>query len=392
MNPKLEQIQQELIRQQVDGWLIYDFRRSNPLACQFLELPENQLLTRRFFYWIPAKGEPVKITHAIENPLNYLPGLTLRFSGWQQMEMHLAKVLAGYKTILMEYSPRNAIPTISKVDAGTIELIRSLGVEVKSSCNLLQLFTTLTEKQEWTHLKAAEILEQIARATWKMISERLQQDKVLREEDVQKFMLDQMSIHGCVTSDPPICAVNENTANPHYSPVKPTSAIIKKGDFILIDLWCKLNQSQAVYADITRVGVASDEPTEKQKTIFNLVRNAQEAATQLVVNRFSENKILYGWEVDQTAREVITAAGYGDYFIHRTGHSIDTSDHGSGVNMDNLETHDQRPVIPGTCFSIEPGVYLPGEFGVRLEYDILISASGKVKITGGSQESIEILF
>lgn len=392
MKQKLSDIQEAIQKQQLDGWLLYDFRRCNDLACKFLEIPEKQLLTRRFFYWIPAKGEPIKIVHAIEDPLINLPGKTLKFSSWQQLEQHLVAGLQGCKRIAMEYSPRNAVPAVSKVDGGTLEMIRSLGVEVASSCDILQQFTSvLTTQQSEMHLIAAAVLDQIAEKTWEMISKALLAKRTINEYDVQKFILKEIEAENCLTAEPPICAVNAHTADPHYCPSKLSATVIKPGDFILIDLWCKLNKPDAVYADITRVGVASSSPTKHQQEIFNIVRKAQQAAVHLVKERFATNEPLAGWQIDQAARDVINAAGYGDYFIHRTGHSIDTSDHGSGTNIDNLETQDQRLIIPGTCFSIEPGIYLPGEFGIRLEYDIYIDLSGKVNVTGGIQDSIKIL-
>lgn len=392
MKEKLEDVQLSLKKFQLDGWLLYDFRRSNDLACKFLEIPNDQLLTRRFFYWIPAEGEPTKIIHSIENPLAHLPGKTLTFHAWQQMEKILSETLLAQKRIAMEYSPRNVIPYVSKVDGGTIEMIRSLGIDVVSSCDILQKFTSvLTPYQLETHLKAAEILEQTVMKAWEMLSDALCKKRAISEFEVQQFILNEFETNNCVTADPPICAVNEHAANPHYCPHESTASTIKEGDFILLDLWCKLKASNAIYADITRVGVAAKKPTQRQEAIFHIVKKAQQAATELVRERFVTHQPVYGWEVDQAARNTIVLEGYGEYFIHRTGHNIDTSDHGSGTNMDNLETHDNRLIIPGTCFSIEPGIYLPNEFGIRLEYDIYVSLEGAIQITGGIQDSIVCL-
>lgn len=385
-------VQAILNESSIDGWLLYDFRRSNELACQFLEIPSSVLLTRRFFYWIPKEGEPVKIVHAVEDPLKNLPGKTLKFSSWQQLEKHLASCLIGSSKVAMEYSPYNAIPYVSKVDAGTVELIRSFGIEVVSSSDILQkLIGILSQQQIDMHIQAASILDRIAEKTWEMISYALNSHEKITELDVQRFILNEFAIHQCVTAAPPICAVNAHTADPHYSPQKELAVTIRPGDFILIDLWCKLDQANAIYADITRVGIAAKNPTAKQEAIFNLVRDAQQAATQLVKERFSSQKPLYGWEIDQAARDQITTAGYGEYFIHRTGHNIDTNDHGSGTNIDNFETQDQRQILPGTVFSIEPGIYLPGEFGIRLEYDLCVGLDGSVQITGGMQNAMTTL-
>lgn len=392
MKQKLDEVQSVLKNQQVEGWLLYDFRRCNDLACKFLVIPDSQLLTRRFFYWIPARGEPIKIVHTIENPLKHLPGKTLKFSSWQQMEKHLSDALKECNKIAMEYSPRNAIPYVSKVDAGTLEVIQSMGVKIVSSCDILQKFTSvLTKNQVEMHFKAAHIVDDIVEKAWKMIGEALREGKKVSEKSVQDFILQEFHRHNCVTHDPPICAVNAHSSDPHYCPIESTSVDIKPGDFILIDLASKLNQAEAVYADITRVGVAAKAPSQRQQEIFDIVNQARQAATQLIQERFAKGIPLQGWEVDQAARDVITASNYGEYFIHRTGHSIDTQVHGTGTNIDNLETQDQRFIIPGTCFSIEPGIYLQNEFGVRLEYDIYVGLEGVVTITGGVQKSIRVM-
>lgn len=383
----LNEIQHNLSQWGLDGWLLYDFRRSNELACQFLVIKPEQLLTRRFFYWIPAKGEPVKIVQAIEGKvLDHLPGEALRYRTWQELEAALANVLRGSKKVAMEYSPRNALPAISRVDAGTLDLVRSLGVEVVSSANLLQ--RNLSEAQIGSHLEAAEALDAIADECWEWIAKNLESGKTLTEYEVQQFILERFALRECVSDDPPICAVNAHSADPHYAPQKEGSSMIRKGDFVLIDLWCRKKGEETVYADITRVAVAAEEATERQREVFSIVKEAQDAATQLVKERFLEKKPLMGWEVDQAARDVIQRAGYGDYFIHRTGHNIAERDHGPGTHMDNYETRDDRLVTLASCFSIEPGIYLPGEFGVRLEYDILVHADGCCEVTGGVQAQI----
>lgn len=393
INEKLKKVQHELLKQNFDGWLFYDFRGTNDLACQFLEIPTEQILTRRFFYWVPSQGEIVKIIHAIEDPLSHLPGKQLRYRTWQEMEFHLASVLHKQKRILMEYSPRNAIPYISKIDAGTMDLVRELGVEVLSSCNLLQEYTSVWDDHKLqTHLFAAQILCQTVEKAWDLITNRIKENENITEYDVQQFILNEFSENQCETSDAPICAVNAHSANPHYSPSSQNSTLIKKGDFILIDLWCKQKIPNAVYADITRVGVAASKPLEKQQAIFNIVKKAQDAAAELVRQRFLSKKSLMGWEIDHLCRQVIIDAGYGEYFTHRTGHNIDIKDHGNGANIDNFETHDQRQILPGTCFSIEPGIYLPGEFGIRLEYDVYIHHDCQIQITGGVQEEIKCLY
>lgn len=385
---------QKLLQEfQLDGWLLYDFRRSNSLACDFLALESNQLLTRRFFYWIPCAGEPCKLLHAIESHiLDSAPGLLQVYCTWQELEEKLQQLLQGCTRVAMEYSPRNAIPYVSKVDAGTIEVIRGFNVEVVSSANILQYFTSQwNEAQLNMHREAAQTLNDIAEETWKLIRHNLAHQIPQTEYSIQQFIWQQIQSKGFETSDAPICAVNANSANPHYTPTKDSSMPIKENDFILIDLWCKKKLPGAVYADITRVAVASATPSPHQQNIFNIVRQAQQTAAQFVKDRFARQQPIQGWEVDQTCRDVINNAGYGAYFIHRTGHNIDECDHGPGAHMDNFETHDDRQLLPRTCFSIEPGIYLPGEFGVRLEYDVFIHSDGRIEITGGEQNEIQTL-
>jgi Xaa-Pro dipeptidase len=393
LSEKIKCLQETLFPQgaHIDGWLLYDFRRSNELACQFLEIPTQKLLTRRFFYWIPLQGDPCKIVHAIEEAvLDSLPGTSIIYRTWQELDAAIAKVLTGVKRVAMEYSPRNALPYISKVDGGTLDIIRSLGVEVVSSGNLLQNFIARWDDYKLkSHLDAADVLSKVADQVWDMIRNNLKEGKYLTEYAVQQFMLERFTYHGCETADAPICAVNQNSANPHYIPSHESSAPIKSGDYILIDLWCKKKRPDAVYADITRVGIASDKPSPRQNEIFTIVREAQKKATEFVAEKVKENQPVQGWEVDQQCRNVIQNAGFSSYFIHRTGHNIDVLDHGPGAHIDNYETHDDRFLLPRTCFSIEPGIYLPDEFGVRLEYDVFIHPGGQVEVTGGIQEHIE---
>lgn len=390
---KIEQAQNALRRYRFDGWLLYDFRRSNPPACTFLEIPAATLLTRRFFYWIPKEGTPVKVVSAIEpHTLDHLPGVAQPYTTWKELESFLGTLLKGTGPIAMEYSPRNSVPYISLVDAGTVELIRSFGVEVVSSADILQTYTSVfDDAMLQSHLYAADVLDKTAQEAWDYIARALRQSNALSEYDVQQFILQRLQEKNCVTEGAPICAVNTHSANPHYCPAAKGSKTIRKGDFILIDLWCKQPLANSAYADITRVGVAASAPSSRQQAIFAVVIRARDAATQFVKDRFQESLPLQGWEVDRVCRSVIEEAGYGAFFIHRTGHSIDTSDHGSGANIDSYETQDTRHILPGTCFSIEPGIYLPEEFGVRLEYDLFVQPNGRVQITGGIQEHIVCL-
>lgn len=392
---RLQQAQQSLEKQGCDGWLLYDFRKSNDLACRFLDIPLTQMLTRRLFYWIPRKGSPIKLLHRIESgSLDHLPGKVLLYSTWLELELHLREMLAGSQKVAMEYSPRNAIPNVSKVDAGTVDLVRSFNLEVISSADLLQVYTSVwNEQQLQSHLAAAHVLEIAVSKAWHLIASSVQQGKQLTEMDVQQFLLEEFKKNECVSDDPPICAVNAHSANPHYFPSRRTDMPIKPGDFVLIDLWCKKNSPKAVYADITRVGVVASHPTTKQQEVFEIVRKARDAAMELLISHFAMGMQVMGWEVDQVCRQKIIDAGYGEYFTHRTGHNIGEKDHGDGANIDNFETKDCRFLLPCSCFSIEPGIYLPGEFGIRLEHDVYVEADGhSIRATGGIQNEIVCLF
>lgn len=389
---KIEQVQSILQEQKIDGWLLYDFRRNNDLAIEFVELPKELHLTRRFFYWIPAKGVPVKIVHQVESfVLDHLPGEQKIYFEWQVLHAHLKEVLKGSKRVAMEYSPKCSIPVVSKIDGGTLELVRDCKVEVVSSGSFLQAFTCAwSEAQFRSHLEAAKVLDETAQKTWNWIGQMLKGDKQITEYDAQQFILEEIHRNGCLMDGEPIVGVNANSANPHYAPEKGKSLSIKKGDFILIDLWCKKKEENAVYADITRVGMAG-QPTSKQKEIFQIVRKAQKAATEFIKKRVEKKEVVKGCEADEVCRKVIADAGYGKFFTHRTGHNIHKEAHGPGANIDSIETFDDRPLISRTCFSIEPGIYLPGEFGVRLEYDIYIHQEGRIQVTGGVQEEIVTL-
>jgi Xaa-Pro aminopeptidase len=391
---RVKDVQKHLIENKIDGWLLYDFHKINDLAISFLDIPEDRLLSRRFFYWIPAKGEPIKIMHIIEPyALDHLPGESKIYLKWQELEECLKETLKGAKVVAMEYSPRGAIPYVSKVDGGIIDLVRECGVKVVSSAPFLQYYTCVWDSDQLeSHLAAADVLDKTAEKAWQFIASALKNEKFITEYDVQQMMLQEIEKNGCVTSSPPFCCVNAHSADPHYAPQKENSSPIKKGDFILIDLWCKKKGPRSTFADITRVGVAASAPTERQNEIFQIVRSAQKAATEYVQNKVAAGEIVKGFEVDLVCRKVIADAGYGKYFTHRTGHNIHTQDHGPGAHIDSLETLDERPLIPRTCFSIEPGIYLPGAFGVRLEYDVYITEKRTIQITGGVQNALKVLF
>jgi len=387
---RIQDVQKCLAKEKIDGWLLYDFCGNNPLAREFLKIDPNSLTTRRFFYWIPAKGSPIKLMHKVEpHVLSHVPGEELLFLKWQELETQLGNILKGAKRVAMEYSPKNAIPYLSKVDGGTLELVRSMNVEVVSSGSFLQHFTcVLDEEQYKLHKEAASLLDHVVGEAWEKISEALKKANKITEYDVQQFIYEQIHARGFTMMARPIVGVNAHSADPHYEPTKEVSSEIKKGDFVLIDLWCKKDHPKAIYGDICRVAVADSKPTAKQIEVFSTVRAAQKAATDFVISRYAKGESLKGYEVDQVARKVVEEKGYGQYFSHRTGHNIYTSDHGPGTHIDSLETQDLRELIPFTCFSIEPGIYLPGDFGVRLEYDVYLGSQGKVEINGGIQDTL----
>ncbi|MEZ5315640.1 MAG: Xaa-Pro peptidase family protein [Chlamydiales bacterium] len=388
MKKKILQIQHWLDEKQIDGWLIYDNHGSNRFAHKLLEIPPHLVITRRFFYWIPRQGEPKKILHTIESEsLNMLPGLKYLYLSWTDLEKVLEKVLNRVKVVIMEYSPRNLNPNISVVDAGTIEVIRSFGIEIKSSADLVQHHTSvLNESQIASHFEAATVLETIFSKVWDLIANAIWKKQNITEYDVQKFILSEFTAYNCITEDSPTCSVNEHSALPHYRARKDHAHVIRKGDFILIDMWCKKNVPESIYADLTRVGIAAPQPTPYQEEVFKIVKGGLIETIDYIDHHIKRG--LSGCEVDDFCRQYITRAGYGEYFIHRTGHNIDTHVHGAGVNFDNLEMADHRKILPGMCFSIEPGIYLSGTFGVRIEYNLLIASDYSIRITGGKEENI----
>ncbi|HQU43052.1 MAG: hypothetical protein B7Z73_02790 [Planctomycetia bacterium 21-64-5] len=380
----LPAIQAELVEAQLDGWLFYDFRGSNLLARRILQIRDDAVTTRRFYYCVPAQGEPRKLVHRIESgALDHLPGQRQVYSRWQDLDAGLATLLSGMRRVAMEYSPRNAIPYISRVDAGTIEAVRAQGVEVVSSGDLVQRFEATWSDDQWRmHLVAEKHTTAAYDHAWRLIASRVAQNDGIHELEVQQAILAFFQQTGLVTDHPPIVAVGKHSGDPHYEPRPGDEGRIRRGDFVLIDLWGKLDQADAVYSDLTRVGFVGQTVPTRYEEIFQIVAQARDAAIERVRRAFASGERLCGWQVDRAARQVIDAAGYGEEFVHRTGHSIGRETHGNGANMDDLETHDKRRVSTRTCFSIEPGIYLP-DFGVRSEINVFIDAAGGVHVTGG---------
>ena len=384
----LSAVQSALQEEKADGWLLYDFRGLNMLARRIVQLPESQMLSRRWFYFIPARGEPRKLCHKIEpHALDHLPGACQTYLRWQELEAGVADLLRGAKNVAMEYMPRNANPYISRVDAGTIELVRAEGVTPIPSGDLIQRFEACWDDEQWAmHLEAAKHTRAAFDAAFGFIATKVRSRGSVRETEVQQCIMDYFKAHDLVTDHPPIVGVGPHSGDPHYSPEPKTDTAIKAGDFVLVDLWAKLNRPRSVISDLTRVGFVGTEVPEKYEKIFQIVMRARDAAIACVRDAFASGKPLLGWQVDRACRDVIDKAGYGAEFCHRTGHSIGQETHGNGANMDDLETHELRRVLPRTCFSVEPGIYLP-EFGVRSEVDVFVDAAGKVHVTGGEPQT-----
>ena len=373
---------QQAIREQpgLDGWLFYDFRHLDPIAYRVLLLDPSLHVTRRWYYWVPAQGTPVKLQHRIEpHVLDGLPGDARAYVSWRDQQSALGSLLHSAKRIAMQYSPMNAIPYLSRVDAGTIDLVRSLGAEVVTSADLVQQFEAVwDDAQLASHRVAAEGLRAIVDEAFGFVGTSLTARSNLTEYGLQQYILSRMQARGLVTSSPPIAAVNAHSADPHYAPESQGSALIRQGDLVLIDLWAKQPGPGAVYADITWTAFVGATVPARHQDIFQIVRRARDAAVTFVQGRVRAGEFPYGWEVDDICRQVIQDAGSGQYFVHRTGHSIGEEVHGNGANIDNLETQDARRLLPGTCFSIEPGIYLPEDFGIRSELDVYLSSHDAV--------------
>ncbi len=372
-----------------DGWLLYDFRASNVLALRILDIPPAQAGSRRFFYFVPASGTPQKLVHKIEPAaLDHLPGDKTIYLTWQELEAGVEKLLNGNERVAMEYSPNNWNPYVSKVDAGTIELVRRFGVDVQSSGNLVQYFEARWTDAQWQmHLEADRLNQAAFEMAWQTIAEHVRSGKKLTECDLQDRVMKYYADHGLTTYHAPIVGVGPHSGDPHFEPRRDRDTEIKSGDFVLLDMWCKLDQPQAVYSDLTKVGFVGNQVPETYEKIFQIVAAARDAGIQCVEKHFAENKPLMGGVVDDATRQVIIDAGYGEYFVHRTGHNIGQETHGNGTHIDNLETRETRFILPQTCFSIEPGIYLP-EFGVRSEINVFVDAQQKVHVTGGLQREV----
>ena len=387
----LEALQHAIRDQNLDGWLFYDHHHRDPIAYRILGLPEDSFISRRWYYFIPAIGEPKKLVHRIESfKLDTLPGTKTAYSSWQELEANLLTLLDGATNIAMQYSPRNAIMYVSMVDAGTVELLWELGKNIVSSANLVAIFeAVLTADQIASHYTAQQRLDEVLRSGFQFIGDAVRgPHKQTDEMAVVNHLLEGISRAGLWTDHGPNCSAGPNSADSHYEPSALTSRPIRSADFVLIDIWAKLADPTnpklphptAIWYDITWTAVVDRAPTLRENLIFNLVRDARNAAIETIQQAYAPAGggpaiPIAGYQADDAARNLLRAAGVADNFTHRTGHNIAVSLHGNGAHLDNLETHDERLLLPNTCFSVEPGLYYPGEFGIRNEINMLTFAA-----------------
>ncbi|HTQ84729.1 MAG TPA: M24 family metallopeptidase [Candidatus Solibacter sp.] len=383
----LQDIQAELRAEKLDGWLFYDHHRRDPIAARILG-SGNGMNTRRWFYLIPARGEPRKLVHRIESAaLDHLPGRKTVYSGRDELETGLKKTLGGAKTVAMQYSPRNEIFYVSLVDAGTVELVRGLKCRVVTSADLVQKFeASWTPAQAESHRAAGVLVDQITQGAFRRAAEHVREGRAITEYDLVQWMLGEFRANGLETEDGPNASVGPSSGDPHYEPREGKSRPIRKGDLLLLDVWAKLARPDSVYYDITWMGYLGAEVPDRYAKVFAVAREARDAAVAFVQKNVRAGRPIAGFQVDRVARGIITKAGYGKNFVHRTGHNIGRDVHGAGANMDDLEIHDVRRILPHTCFSIEPGIYFP-EFGVRTEVNVYVD-DGDAGTTGAVQREI----
>jgi Xaa-Pro dipeptidase len=386
-------IQAALKKAGIDGWLLYDFRNRDYLAYRVLGLNFEKMSSRRWYYFIPAKGEPKKLVSAVERArLDSLPGKQMVYLSWAELHSSLKKMLGSKKKIAMQYSAKNNVPYVSMADAGTVELLKSFGYRIVSSADLIQTFVSRISPAGYqTHKDAAVAMDRIRAEAFDQIRHALKTNSGATEYDIQQFIMKRFAEENLETYDPPMVGVNDHPADPHFEVSKATARTFKNGDTVLIDMWAKKKVPGGIYYDITWVGYCGDNPPKKYADAFHAVKAGRDAAVAFVKDAFMKGKVCYGWQVDDACRTVVKKAGYGKYFLHRTGHSITEETHGNGVNIDNLETKDERALLPGCCFSIEPGIYLEGAFGVRTEINMFIRDDGVAEVTGEVQQDIVLL-
>lgn len=387
---RIEEIQAELRHRQIPAWLFFDHHHRDAISYRILGLPESSMVSRRWFYLVPAEGEPVKLLHRIEPyHLDALPGEKQIYAPWQELVEKLRDLLSVVPAVAMQFSPNNMIFTVSTADAGTVDLIRSFGVNVISSADLVARFeATWTNEQILSHFAAAESIDAIMTAVFPEIGRRVRSGGT-NEFEIQQWLVEAFRREALTADAPPIVAVNQNSSDPHYAPTADHSAPIREGDFVLLDVWGKKNRPGAVYYDISWTGFVGRTLPDRLREIFDIVRRSRDAGIEKVKTTIASGTKLAGWEVDKAARDVLDIAGYAKYLNNRVGHSIGTEVHGNGANIDNFESHDERELIPNTCFSIEPGIYLP-EFGLRSEVNMLVRR-GSAEVTGRIQDDVVLI-
>jgi Xaa-Pro aminopeptidase len=386
--PPIETIQKELRSEGLDGWLFYDFHHRDPIAARVLELNGGGMGTRRWFYLIPSRGVPRKLVHRIEaGVLDSLPGQKLLYASLDELNKNLPRLIGRARKVAMQYSPRNAIPYVSLVDAGTVEMVRAQGCAVVSSADLVQRFEACWSAEQFqSHLEAGKVIDRVVQEAFGHAAAQVRAKADLTEYQLQQWILEKFRSNSITTDEPPIVAVGPHSGDPHYEPTAVKSAPIRESDLLLLDVWGKLTRPGSVYYDITWVGYLGAKVPGNYERIFNHVREARDHAIAFIQRELGSARKIKGWQVDRAARDVISEAGYGKYFVHRTGHSIGQEVHGNGANMDSLETHDLRTILPRTCFSIEPGIYLK-EFGIRSEVNVYIQGK-EARVTGPMQTGI----
>lgn len=387
----LSAIQHALKEVGLDGWLFYDFHNRDAIAARILGMDTHRFASRRWYYYIPAQGEPQKLVHRIEPwRCDHLPGAKHIYLPWQEQHALLKTMLGGAKKVAMQYSPNNAIPYVSIVDGGTVELLRSFGIEVISSADLVGRFEAHLSMEDWaSHKEAMAVLHKTKDAAFREVGRLIRAGMAPREVEIAEFMRSIMREHHLHFEDGPIVGINEHAGDPHFEPTEENSLTMKEGDILLLDLWGKMDRPGSIYADITWMGYIGKSVLAALEEKFQVIRRGRDAAVALVRERFVTGVTVHGWEVDDACRKVIVEAGFGDFFTHRTGHNIGEEVHGNGVHIDNLETKDERTIIPGSCFSVEPGIYMPEKgLGFRTEIDVVVTDEGEVTVEGGLQEKI----
>lgn len=387
---ELQRIQRALRERKLDGWLFCDFHNRDHLAYRILGIDPKHLTTRRWFYFIPAKGQPKRLVHSVEKGrLDELPGSKKVYLPWEQLHSSLRKMLGSRKTIAMQYSPKNNIPYVSLVDAGIVELVKSFGHKVVTSADLVQMFESVIGEEGYrSHKEAGVIVDRVRAEAFEEIRRGIARNSGVSEYEVTQFILRRFAEQGLVSSDVPIVGSNEHPADPHFESTPANNRPFKQGDTVLIDLWAKGSAPGSIYYDITWVGYIGETPPEKYREIFSVVKAARDAAVRFVKEKFEKHQPCYGWQVDDACRAVVKKGGYGKQFVHRTGHSIGEEVHGNGVNIDNLETRDERQIVPGCCFSVEPGIYLEGSMAARTEINMFIRHDGVPEVTGEVQQEL----